>query len=141
MNFRFFYLALFVAVGHMVSGVIAFIEPETIKVTPLAYLTKIASTDVAAGFLIFASVLVVFAFWYNLKLWITLLMLLPQQFLLAMSFISIVLAVTLGHYPDGYTPKGAGLFITNDQIWMSLFCIAHTVEYISAQRPLKFNLP
>lgn len=137
-NFRFFSLALGVAWAHIASGILIFLNFNAIKVTPLAFLKVIPIPQPFNGTILILASLLVFAAYVtntnkNVKPWITLTLLLPQQFLLLLSLISILLAVATGTYPDGYSPQGGGIFILADQLWMLTICIWHTVEYYSAQ--------
>jgi len=62
-----------------------------------------------------------------------LLLSLPQQFLLMVSFFTAALAVVNGCYPDGYIPDKHGnphLFIFVDQLWLSIGMICHTLSLV-----------
>jgi hypothetical protein len=58
------------------------------------------------------------------------LLILPQQCLLLMHFVSAGVAIMDGHYHDGYVPNGGSAFIFADQIWLLMVVVVHTLEYI-----------
>ena len=59
-------------------------------------------------------------------------LLLPQQCLLLMHFVSAVTTIVSGQYPDGYIPAGGSAFILADQIWLLTIVAAHTFEYVES---------
>jgi hypothetical protein len=65
------------------------------------------------------------------RIWFMLLIL-PQQCLLLMHFVSAAIAIISGHYHDGYVPDGGSAFIFADQIWLLMVVVVHTFEYIEA---------
>ena len=65
------------------------------------------------------------------RIWFMLLIL-PQQCLLLMHFVSAAIAIISGHYHDGYVPNGGSAFIFADQIWLLMVVVVHTFEYIEA---------
>ena len=65
------------------------------------------------------------------RIWFMLLIL-PQQCLLLMHFVSAATAIMSGHYHDGYVPDGGPAFIFADQIWLLMVVVVHTLEYIGA---------
>lgn len=60
------------------------------------------------------------------------LLILPQQCLLLLHFVSAATAILSGQYHDGYVPNGGAAFIFADQIWLLMVVIVHTLEYIEA---------
>ena len=60
------------------------------------------------------------------------LLILPQQCLLLMHFVSAGVSIMAGHYHDDYVPNGGSAFIFADQIWLLMVVIVHTLEYIEA---------
>jgi hypothetical protein len=60
------------------------------------------------------------------------LLILPQQCLLLMHFVSAGVSIMAGHHHDGYVPNGGSAFIFADQIWLLMVVIVHTLEYIEA---------
>jgi len=56
-----------------------------------------------------------------------------QQWLMMTTLWTIIIAVTFGQYPDGYTPTSKGnphLFIFNDQLILILAILAHTCAVV-----------
>lgn len=62
-----------------------------------------------------------------------LVMTLPQQGLLMMSFFTAAISIVRGQYPDGYVPNQWGsphLFILVDQLWSMLGMVFHTAALL-----------
>jgi hypothetical protein len=104
------------------------------KTTPLYLLGLIVQNPISvAVILIVTSVLAIISYLMRepRRSWFMLLIL-PQQCLLLMHFVSAGVAIMEGHYHDGYAPNGGSAFIFADQIWLLMVVIVHTLEYIEA---------
>lgn len=130
-NLRFFTLAIGVAIAHFVSGILIITGGKSVaKTVPLALLGDLCDNVYVLGTsLIVASIFAVWAFLGERSRLKTLLMLAPQQFILALSLLSAMVAIITGTYSDGYVPVGGWLFISADQIWLITMCFWHTIEY------------
>src|SRR5262245_30066018 len=93
----------------------------------------VQNPTIAASILIATAALAIFPYLLRepRRMWFMLLIL-PQQCLLLMHFVSAVLAIMAGQYHDGYVPSGGSAFIFADQIWLLMVVIVHTLEYIEA---------
>src|SRR4029077_19799405 len=132
---RHFFVTPGVAAAHALSGVAIFSGAESVlKTTPLYLLRLIVQNPIK-----FATILIMTAFLAIIpylmreprRRWFMLLIL-PQQCLLLMHFVSAGVAIMDGHYHDGYVPNGGSAFIFADQIWLLMVVIVHTLEYIEA---------
>ena len=132
---RHFFVTPGVAVAHALSGLAIFAGAASVlKTTPLYLLGSIVPNPaVAASILIATATLAIIPYLTGetRRLWFMLLIL-PQQCLLLMHFVSAVLAIMAGHYHDGYIPSGGSAFIFADQIWLLMVVVVHTLEYIEA---------
>jgi hypothetical protein len=132
---RHFFVTPGVAAAHALSGMAIFAGAESVlKTTPLYLLGSIVhNPTIAASILIATAVLAIIPYLTRepRRSWFMLLIL-PQQCLLLMHFVSAVLAIMAGQYHDGYVPSGGSAFIFADQIWLLMVVIVHTLEYIEA---------
>jgi hypothetical protein len=132
---RHFFVMPGVAAAHALSGVAIFAGADSVlKATPLYLLGSLVPNPTAAAIvLIVTAVLAVIPYMMRetRRSWFMLLIL-PQQCLLLMHFVSAVIAIMAGHYHDGYVPSGGSAFIFADQIWLLMVVIVHTLEYIEA---------
>jgi len=132
---RHFFVTPGVAAAHALSGLAIFAGAASVlKTTPLYLLGSIVPNPaVAASILIATAALAIIPYLTGetRRLWFMLLIL-PQQCLLLMHFVSAVLAIMAGHYHDGYIPSGGSAFIFADQIWLLMVVVVHTLEYIEA---------
>jgi hypothetical protein len=132
---RHFFVTPGVAAAHALSGLAIFAGAASVlKTTPLYLLgSLVPNPAVAASILIATAALAIIPYLTGetRRLWFMLLIL-PQQCLLLMHFVSAVLAIMAGHYHDGYVPNGGTAFIFADQIWLLMVVIVHTLEYIEA---------
>ena len=131
---RHFFVTPGVAAAHALSGLAIFAGAESVlKTTPLYLLGLIVQNSFnVAIILIVTAVLAVIPYLMRKprRSWFMLLIL-PQQCLLLMHFVSAGVAIMAGHYHDGYVPSGGSAFIFADQIWLLMVVIVHTLEYIS----------
>jgi hypothetical protein len=131
---RHFFVTPGVAAAHALSGVAIFAGADSVlKRTPLYLLGLIVQNAIiAAIILIVTAVLAVIPYMIRepRRSWFMLLIL-PQQCLLLMHFVSAGVPIMAGHYHDGYVPGGSA-FIFADQIWLLMGVIVHTLEYIEA---------
>jgi hypothetical protein len=129
-----FFVTPGVASAHALSGFAILAGAESVlKTTPLYILGLIVRHPSTAAFiLIVASVLAITPYLMRepRRRWFMMLVL-PQQCLLLMHFVSAVIAIMVGHYHDGYVPSGGSAFIFADQIWLLMVVVVvHTLEYI-----------
>jgi hypothetical protein len=107
---------------------------SVLKTTPLYLLGSIVPNPTAAAIVLIATAalaIIPYLLREPRRKWFMLLIL-PQQCLLLMHFVSAVIAIMVGHYHDGYVPDGGSAFIFADQIWLLMVVIVHTLEYIEA---------
>ena len=132
---RHFFVTPGVAAAHALSGVAIFAGAESVlKTTPLYILGLIVHNPINVAFiLVISAVLAVIPYLMRQprRIWFMLLIL-PQQCLLLMHFVSAAIAIISGHYHDGYVPDGGSAFIFADQIWLLMVVVVHTFEYIEA---------
>jgi protein-S-isoprenylcysteine O-methyltransferase Ste14 len=132
---RHFFVTPGVAAAHALSGVAIFAGAESVlKTTPLYLLGLIVQNPIYVAFiLIITAVLAITPYFMRKppRSWFMLLIL-PQQCLLLMHFVSAGVAIMAGHYHDGYVPNGGSAFIFADQIWLLMVVVVHTLEYIEA---------
>jgi ABC-type polysaccharide/polyol phosphate export permease len=132
---RHFFVTPGVAAAHALSGAAIFAGAESIlKTTPLYILGLIVHNPINVAFiLVITAILAVIPYfmWGPRRSWFMLLIL-PQQCLLLMHFVSAGIAILNGHYHDGYVPDGGSAFIFADQIWLLMVVVVHTFEYIDA---------
>ena len=131
---RSFSVAVAVALAHTATACLIVMGGlPTLSVTPLAITSALIGNQyILAAALLFSSLCAAIPFLSTRrlsKLKFSLL-LAPQQLLLLLHFTAVVVAITLGQYPDGYAPKGGGYFIAADQIWMLTIVFFHTMEYL-----------
>jgi hypothetical protein len=132
---RHFFVTPGVAAAHTLSGVAIFAGAESVlNTTPLYILGLIVQNPIGVAFiLIIAAVLAIIPYFMRepRRSWFMLLIL-PQQCLLLMHFVSAGIAILNGHYHDGYVPNGGSAFIFADQIWLLMVVVVHTLEYVEA---------
>jgi hypothetical protein len=132
---RHFFVTPGVAAAHALSGVAIFAGAGSVlKTTPLYLLGLIVQNPInVAIIVVVTAVLAIIPYLMRepRRSWFMLLIL-PQQCLLLMHFVSAGLAIMSGHYHDGYVPNGGSAFIFADQIWLLMVVIVHTLEYIEA---------
>jgi hypothetical protein len=132
---RHFFVTPGVAAAHALSGAAIFAGAESVlKTTPLYILGLIVPNPINVAFiLVVTAVLAVIPYFMRgpHRTWFMLLIL-PQQCLLLMHFVSAGIAILNGHYHDGYVPDGGSAFIFADQIWLLMVVVVHTFEYIDA---------
>jgi hypothetical protein len=132
---RHFFVTPGVAAAHALSGVAIFAGAASVlKTTPLYLLGSIVPNPTAAAIVLIATAalaIIPYLLREPRRRWFMLLIL-PQQCLLLMHFVSAVIAIMVGHYHDGYVPSGGSAFIFADQIWLLMVVIVHTLEYIEA---------
>jgi hypothetical protein len=107
---------------------------SVLKTTPLFILGSMVHNPINVAFiLVITAVLAVvpYAMREPRRRWFMLLIL-PQQCLLLMHFVSAAVAILNGQYHDGYVPNGGSAFIFADQVWLLMVVIVHTLEYIEA---------
>lgn len=132
---RHFFVTPGVAAAHTLSGLAIFAGAESVlKTTPLYILGLIVNNPIIAAFiLIITAVLALIPYLMRQSSWLWfMLLILPQQCLLLMHFVSAGIAILNGHYHDGYVPNGGSAFIFADQIWLLMVVVVHTLEYIEA---------
>ena len=132
---RHFFVTPGVAAAHALSGAAIFAGADSVlKTTPLYILGLIVQNPINVAFiLVITAVLAVIPYLMRepRRSWFMLLIL-PQQCLLLMHFVSAGVAIMVGHYHDGYIPAGGSAFIFADQIWLLMVVVVHTFEYIEA---------
>jgi hypothetical protein len=132
---RHFFVTPGVAAAHTLSGLAIFAGAESVlKTTPLYILGVIVQNPINVAFiLIITAVLAIIPYLMRdpRRRWFMLLIL-PQQCLLLMHFVSAVMSIMAGHYHDGYAPNGGSAFIFADQTWLLTVVVVHTLEYIEA---------
>ena len=132
---RHFFVTPGVAAAHALSGLAIFAGADSVlKTTPLFILGSIIHNPINVAFiLVITAVLAVvpYAMREPRRRWFMLLIL-PQQCLLLMHFVSAAVAILNGQYHDGYVPNGGSAFIFADQVWLLMVVIVHTLEYIEA---------
>ena len=132
---RHFFVTPGVVAAHALSGAAIFAGAERVlKTTPLYILGLIVHNPINVAFiLVITAVLAILPYlmWEPRRSWFMLLIL-PQQCLLLMHFVSAGIAIMNGQYHDGYVPNGGSAFIFADQIWLLMVVIVHTLEYIEA---------
>ena len=132
---RHFFVTPGVAAAHALSGVAILAGAESVlKTTPLYILGLIVQNSINVAFiLIITAVLAITPYLMRepRRSWFMLLIL-PQQCLLLMHFVSAGVSIMVGHYHDGYIPNGGSAFIFADQIWLLMVVVVHTLEYVEA---------
>ena len=123
---------LAVAAAHAISGVAILAGAHSVmQTTPLYILGLLVNDPTAAIILIVTAVLAVIPYLMRKPPHVVFMaLLLPQQCLLLMHFVSAVTTIVSGQYPDGYIPAGGAAFILADQIWLLTIVAAHTFEYV-----------
>jgi hypothetical protein len=130
-----FIVGLLVGVSHLGLGVCVAASADVVQVTHLALPYHVASTYLGMTPIAFALLLMVVGGiaivgsidWLLMSHRARYFMFAPQQFLLMLQLVSIVVAVALGHYPDGYVPRGGGWFILADQIQAWILAVSHSI--------------
>jgi hypothetical protein len=125
---------LAVAAAHAISGVAILAGAHSVmQTTPLYILGLLVNDPTAAIILIVTAVLAVIPYLMRKPPHVVFMaLLLPQQCLLLMHFVSAVTTIVSGQYPDGYIPAGGAAFILADQIWLLTIVAAHTFEYVES---------
>ncbi len=103
---RHFFVTPGVAAAHALSGVAIFAGAESVlKTTPLYLLGLIVPNPIiAAIILVVTAVLAIIPYLMREpRLSWFMLLILPQQCLLLMHFVSAAIAIISGHYHDGYS--------------------------------------
>jgi hypothetical protein len=130
---RHFFVTPGVAAAHTLSGLAIFAGADSVlKTTPLYLLGVIVQNPISVAFiLVITAVLAIIPYLTRepRRRWFMLLIL-PQQGLLLMHFVSAVMSIMAGQYHDGYAPNGGSAFIFADQIWLLMVVVIHTLEYI-----------
>ena len=105
---RDFFITPGVAAAHALSGVAIFAGAESVlKTTPLYLLGSIVQNPINVAIILIATAaLAVIPYMMRepRRSWFMLLIL-PQQCLLLMHFVSAGVAIMAGHYHDGYVPE------------------------------------
>lgn len=116
-----FLVLTFAIALHLIWGHLLVLSPIVLNTTPMAYLLRVMSQDLAGVTLILASVSAI----WGLKNpgWWGLLAASPQNFLLFIAATSGLVSAMNGHYPDGVERHGH--FILVDQLPMILFAFLH----------------
>lgn len=141
------YLVLTAGVVHGLWGFILFFGDAPLHTTPMGHFP--IAGGMAATFYVLASYLAFVPHYAVLSkplrlVWpkcperldehyAGLLLTLPQQGLLMLSFFTAALAIARGQYPDGYVPDKWGspqLFILVDQLWAMLGMLFHTLSLL-----------
>ena len=125
---------LAVAAAHTISGVAILAAAHGVmQTTPLYILGLLVNDPTAASILIVTALLAVIPYLMRKPTrFVFMTLLLPQQCLLLMHFVSAVTTIASGQYPDGYIPAGGTAFILTDQIWLLAIVVAHTFEYVES---------
>jgi hypothetical protein len=131
---RHFVVPLAVATAHAISGVAILTGAHgAMQTTPLYILGLLVNDTIAALILIVTATLAVIPYLMRKPSHLVFMtLLLPQQCLLLMHFMSAVVTIVSGQYPDGYIPVGGSAFILTDQIWLLAIVGAHTFEYVES---------
>ena len=103
------------------------------QTTPLYILGLLVNDPTAASILIVTALLAVILYLMRKPTrFVFMTLLLPQQCLLLMHFVSAVTTIASRQYPDGYIPAGGTAFILTDQNWLLAIVVAHTFEYVES---------
>lgn len=132
LNMRLFAVGVGVAVIHIYNGVSILLGYKAIaEITPVAFLTHLIGNITAVGVvLIVVGLLALRPFMVgNIGRVGFILCVAPQQVVLLMHSVSVIVATVTGHYPDGYAPADGGVFISNDQAAWVVVSIGHTYKY------------
>jgi hypothetical protein len=125
-------LGFLIGVAHVIAGIAAWQEPNSLNVTQLAafhsFTTWLGFGPVGAGFILFiAGIMAIVASGGGLPPWARGVLFLPQQFLMILVVVAIYGVFVTGVYPDGYIPVGGGWFILSDQFLVWACALSHTV--------------
>jgi hypothetical protein len=125
--------AIVVLASHFITGllIVLGLGEGALHTTPMSLISTICNYNVeAVGLILIATALFAalpFAMVVSRETFVFCIA--PQQILLVLHCTSAVMAISSGHYPDGYVPAGGTYFILIDQIWLLLISIWHTAEY------------
>jgi hypothetical protein len=125
--------AIVVLVVHLIIGILLLLGlgSASIYVTPLSLISLLVNYHPTIVGLILA--LTAFSasipFIKSIPRTAFVLCIAPQQTLLVLHSAGVLLAISSGHYPDGYVPAGGGYFILIDQVGVFVVSIWHTFEY------------
>jgi hypothetical protein len=131
---RRFVVPLAVATAHAISGVAILTGAHSAMHTTPLYILGLLVNDITAALILIVTALLAvipYLMWKPSHL-VFMTLLLPQQCLLLMHFVSAVVTIVSGQYPDGYMPVGGSSFILTDQIWLLAIVGAHTFEYVES---------
>lgn len=132
-NLRFFTIAVLVAISHLAIGLMVWlgnVEPA-LHTTQMDLISKIFNYNPMTVGLVFAisAIMAAIPFIETYPRRRGLLLVIPQQVILLIQAVSILLALWNGHYPDGYVPKSGSNFIFVDQLMLLTLIVWHTLEY------------
>lgn len=125
-------IAIGVAIAHIATGIAILWSggDGAVHTTPLALLSSLVPPVNLAIWLILAGGIALIPFLRSDRVrWLFVVCLTPQQLLLLCHLISVITAISLGRYPDGYIPAGGAFFIFTDQIWLLMIVLFHCFEY------------
>jgi hypothetical protein len=125
--------ALLFGAVHFVCGALVVFEPAVIRTSALAsfwWLFGDATTS-AGTILMLVGAMAILGSRSGYGCSARLLLIGPQQIVLAMQIFSISAALLARRFPDGYVPEGGGLFILADQLLFWALCAAHTAMYFA----------
>lgn len=116
---------------HLLWAVNIMAEPVSAFATA-PYAIHKAMGDTAAPFVLSAAAMLGFVGMLFHKRFVSVLLMLPQCWLLCISAMSAVRAVWLGQFPDGV--ERARLFILNDQALSILLAVLYTIAVVQIAR-------
>lgn len=125
--------ALLFGAVHFVCGALVVVEPAVIKTSALAafWWTFGEHTAIAGTVLMIVGAMAILGSRAGYGCTARLLLIGPQQVVLAMQILSISVALLARRFPDGYVPEGGGLFILADQLLFWALSAAHTAMYVA----------
>lgn len=122
-----------IGMAHVVGGVAALAAPEAAQVSGLSGVTMLsASPEVTGIMLVAVGGAAIASLFYPTRPDIRTALAVPQQIVLMVQLVGIIMAMINGAYPDGYRPSedalAAAWFILADQSPLIAMCLSHTIE-------------
>lgn len=122
-----------IGVAHVVGGVAALAAPKAAQVSGLAGVTMLGAPAKVVGFvLVMVGIMAIMSRFYIMTRDMMQALAAPQQLLLMVQFVGVIIAIADGQYPDGYRPTdewwSSMWFILADQAPLIAMCVSHTVE-------------
>jgi hypothetical protein len=124
-----------IGVIHIIGGAAVLYAPKAVDVTQLAGIVMLVGRHpmlIALGLIVVGAMAIsarVTEISPLARTWLVV----PQQAVLLVQLVGVVMAASAGAYPDGYIPvpgdwRASLGFITGDQAALLVLCLSHTIE-------------